>query len=76
MVTIEYIAWAAMEAYRLTGAAMARATLRALGIPAPPRRRLPKGMVVSCEAYTEYAEVMECFENRESPMDGHMGVAI
>lgn len=76
MVTIEYIAHAALHAYEAMGGPIARATLRALGIPAPPRRKLPKGMMVSCESYTEYSAVMECFENRESPMDGYMGAAV
>lgn len=76
MVDVEYIARAAMRTYRATGAAIARATLRALGIQAPPRRRLPAGTVVSCGSYTEYAGVAECFENRESPMDGRMGAPL
>ena len=66
MVTIEYIAHAALRAYGTMGGPIAGATLRALGITAPPRRKLPKGMMVSCESSTE---IMECFENHGSPMD-------
>ena len=73
MVDVEYIARAAMRAYRATGAAIARATLRALGIQAPPRVP-PRGTVVSFEAYTEMAgrseDLIQCFEIRESTMDG------
>ncbi|WP_296012687.1 hypothetical protein [uncultured Adlercreutzia sp.] len=70
MASIEYIAASAIAAFRDTGSAMARAMLVALGIrPADvARERGPRvGEVVSA---SRYAELMECFENAESPMDG------
>lgn len=69
MVTKDYLAQAAMHAYRRKGTLMARAMLKALGIDVPPH--MPAhGSVVSYESYTE---IMECFANHGSPMDGRMG---
>lgn len=70
MVTKEYIARAAMEVYRKKGTAIARATLKALGIKAPPRSAPPDGTTVSYESYTE---IRECFSNHGSPMSGLIG---
>lgn len=65
MVTIEYIATSATNAYRARGTAIARATLLHLGMPLPPvmdRRRRPR-------APRTGTLLMECFANGESPMD-------
>lgn len=71
MVTLEYIARSAARAFRRKGGRVALAALRALGIDPRlvgcPARELPAGTVVSAEAY---ADMAECFENRESAMDG------
>lgn len=67
MVTKEYIARAAMEAYRKKGTAIARAALKALGIKAPPMSAPPEGTTVSYESYTE---IRECFANNGSPLSG------
>lgn len=71
MVTLEYIARSAARAFRRRGGQIARAALRALGIDPRlvgcPARELPAGTVVSAGAYGDMAE---CFENRESAMDG------
>lgn len=65
MVTVEYIAMSATNAYRAKGTAIARATLLHLGMPLPPimdRRRRP--MVPRTGTL-----LMECFANEQSPMD-------
>lgn len=67
MVTREYIARAAMEAYRKKGTAIARATLKALGLKAPPVSAPSEGTIVSYESYTE---IWECFKNGRSPLSG------
>lgn len=67
MVTKEYIARAAMEAYRKKGTAIARAALKALGIKAPPMSAPPEGTIVSYESYTE---IRECFANHGTPLSG------
>lgn len=65
MVTIEYIATSATNAYRAKGTAIARATLLCLGMPLPPvmararRHGVPRNGRL----------VMECFANEDSPMD-------
>lgn len=68
MVTREHMAQCAAYWFRRKGNEMARAMLRALGIPY--RERLPEiGTRVTEERYTE---IMECFENRGTPMDGRI----
>lgn len=70
MVGIEYIAHAAVRAWREGGTEMARAALVALGIrpsDVAAERVPPSGAVVSERRWSGLAE---CFENRESPMDG------
>lgn len=64
--TIEYIMKSAIRAYRTKGTLIAWAFLKALGIAATPP--MPEdGTMVSEGRYTE---LMECFENHGSPMDG------
>lgn len=54
--------------FRKKGTEMARAMLKALGIPYG--ERLPEiGTMVSEERYTE---IMDCFENHGTPMDGRI----
>lgn len=66
MVTREYMARSARRWFRRKGTEMARAMLRALGVRCEgPRIDAPR----MTEDYTERGEIMECFENRESPMD-------
>lgn len=62
MVSIERMIRAALRKDN----AMSRAMLRACGV-AVPHRLPPVGSVVRVDAYDG---VMECFANRESPMDG------
>lgn len=65
MVTVDYIARSASNAYRELGTAIAAATLMHLGLPLPPvmararRHRVPR----------DGRLVMECFANEDSPMD-------
>ena len=66
MVTREYMARSAVLWVGRRGTEMARAMLRALGIPY--RERAPRiGVPIAEDRYTE---IMECFGNAESPMDG------
>lgn len=66
MVTKEYMARSAKLWFRRKGTEMARAMLRALGIPY--RERAPR--IGASIAEDRYTEIMECFGNAESPMDG------
>lgn len=61
MVSLGYIARSALR----RDTSMSRAFLRALGIPV--REPVRMGCVVSAE---RFADVRDCFANRESPMDG------
>lgn len=66
MATREYMARSAVLWFGRRGTEMARAMLRALGIPY--RERAPRiGVPIAEDRYTE---IMECFGNAESPMDG------
>lgn len=70
MVGIEYIAHAALRAWREEGTEMARAALVALGVrpsDVAPARMPAAGSVVS---ETRWLDLEECFANAESPMDG------
>lgn len=72
MVGIEYIVSSAIDAWRDMRGAVAGAVLRAVGIrPSDVARggtRLPRtGSIVSAEAM---GEILECFANEGSPMDG------
>ncbi len=66
MVTKEYMALSARKWFRRKGNAMARAMLRALGVPEERGDRL-RGTHFDIAVYDE---MKKCFENRESPMDG------
>lgn len=68
MVTREYMARSARHWFRRKGTEMARAMLKALGIPY--RERMPEIGTAVTEG--RYAEIMECFENRGTPMDGRI----
>lgn len=70
MVGIGYIASSAIYAWRELGTETARAALVALGIRPSDvaAQRMPAaGSVVS---ERRWRDLEECFENRESPMDG------
>lgn len=70
MVGIGYIANSAIRAWRELGTETARAALVALGIRPSniAAARMPAaGSVVS---ERRWRDLEECFENRESPMDG------
>lgn len=70
MVTREYMARSAAHWFGRKGTEMARAMLRALGIPYT--ERAPRiGVPIEAGRYTE---IMECFENSGSPMDGIFAV--
>lgn len=64
MVSLDYIARSALR----RDTAVARAFLRALGIPV--REPVRPGCVVSAGLDPRYAGVRECMANRRSPMDG------
>ena len=68
MVTREYMAESARHWFRRKGTEIARAMLRALGVPYR-EIALRDGDVVSLDRYTE---IEECFRNGESPMDGRI----
>lgn len=68
MVTIEYIADAAMRAYHDKQTEISRATLEALGI-CVPKHRAPIMQLDTCEWDTRYDDLLECFHNPESYMD-------
>ena len=70
MVTREYMARSARHWFRREGTALARAMLRALGLPhaGGGRNSRPSAR----RGYTEASEIMECFENRGTPMDGRI----
>lgn len=64
MVTVEYMICSALRC----DTSMSRAMLRACGIPVPAKM-LRVGAVVRVGAC---ADVLECFRNHGSPMDGRL----
>lgn len=65
MVTVDYIARSAANAYRELGTAIAAATLLHLGLPLPPVMARSRRHMVPRDG----GLVMECFANEQSPMD-------
>ncbi|WP_289637739.1 hypothetical protein [uncultured Adlercreutzia sp.] len=71
MVTRDYMARSARHWFRREGTALARAMLRALGLPHAGGGRNSR-RTSARRGYTEASEIMECFENRGTPMDGRI----
>lgn len=65
MVTVDYIARSAANAYRELGTTIAAATLMHLGLPLPPVMARARRHGVPMDGTL----LMECFANGESPMD-------
>lgn len=68
MVTREYMAGAALRAWRRKHTLPAWAMLKALGVSA----EYPAGSLWAVVPAERYDDLAECMANRESPMDGRL----